>query len=115
MSLGSWIDLENGIQIHFADGQFQSGDYWLIPARTATGQIEWPPCGGDGAALQPPIPIEVIRAPLACIHFANQQFTIDDCRRPFPPLTDVSGGAISSLHIAKISWNNDDIIPFDQL
>jgi len=42
-----WIDLEDGVQVWFAkDGQskaqYQAGDYWLIPARTATGDVEWP-------------------------------------------------------------------------
>ena len=44
-----WIDLEEGIQIRFpasdagtALNNYQSGDYWLIPARTITGDVEWP-------------------------------------------------------------------------
>jgi hypothetical protein len=116
LSVNSWIDLENGIQVRFAAGQFQSSDHWLIPARTATGQIEWPPCGSDGAAFQPPHRVEVIRAPLACIHFDNtQKFVVEDCRRFFPPLTSVAGGAFSTLNVTKISWGNDDILPFDQL
>jgi hypothetical protein len=40
--------LEHGVQIAFAPEQdkpvvaYRSGDYWLIPARTAVGDIEWP-------------------------------------------------------------------------
>jgi hypothetical protein len=43
-----WIDLEDRIQIQFAAGtnnqaiEYRAGDYWLIPARVATGTIEWP-------------------------------------------------------------------------
>jgi hypothetical protein len=38
-----WIDLEDGVQVWFAkDGQYQAGDYWQIPARAATGDVEWP-------------------------------------------------------------------------
>ncbi len=53
-----WLDLEDGIQVQFkgsneavltdASGDieittiFKTGDYWLIPARTVTGDIEWP-------------------------------------------------------------------------
>lgn len=44
-----WIDLENGIQIQFLPSSdetikhiYRTGDYWLIPARVATGNIEWP-------------------------------------------------------------------------
>jgi hypothetical protein len=40
---GTWLDLESGIQVYFEKGgNYRSGDYWLIPARVATGQIEWP-------------------------------------------------------------------------
>lgn len=39
-----WIALEDGVQIWFAqNGQYKAGDYWLIPARVATGDVEWPP------------------------------------------------------------------------
>jgi hypothetical protein len=40
---GKWLTLENGIQIWFEPGAtYRTGDYWLIPARTATGDVEWP-------------------------------------------------------------------------
>lgn len=39
----SWIPLEDGVEIQFAQGgQYRVGDYWLIPARVATGDVEWP-------------------------------------------------------------------------
>lgn len=38
-----WMELEDGVQIWFAEGvEYRVGDYWLIPARVATGNIEWP-------------------------------------------------------------------------
>jgi hypothetical protein len=38
-----WVELEDGVQIWFAQGgQYKAGDYWLIPARVATGDVEWP-------------------------------------------------------------------------
>lgn len=40
---GKWIDLEDGVQVYFEPGgRYSTGDYWLIPARTATGDILWP-------------------------------------------------------------------------
>jgi hypothetical protein len=40
---GGWIDLEDGVQVWFAKGgEYRAGDYWLIPARVATGDVEWP-------------------------------------------------------------------------
>lgn len=39
-----WLTLEDGVQIWFANGgQYKPGDYWLIPARVATGDVEWQP------------------------------------------------------------------------
>jgi hypothetical protein len=38
-----WIPLEDGVEVWFAaGGRYRAGDYWLIPARTATGDVEWP-------------------------------------------------------------------------
>lgn len=57
-----WIDLEDGLQVQFQPGgHYRTGDYWLIPARTA-GTIEWPvEVGADGRpapdASGHPIPI----------------------------------------------------------
>ena len=37
-----WLKLEDGIQIKFETGStYRTGDYWLIPARTATGDVLW--------------------------------------------------------------------------
>jgi hypothetical protein len=39
-----WIELEDSVQVWFAeDGEYRPRDYWLIPARVATGDVEWPP------------------------------------------------------------------------
>jgi hypothetical protein len=41
---GSWLELEDGIEVQFteADARYQRGDFWLIPARAATGGLLWP-------------------------------------------------------------------------
>lgn len=47
----TWFELENGIQIQFQPSKhpllpgampYRTGDYWLIPARTITGNLIWP-------------------------------------------------------------------------
>jgi hypothetical protein len=41
----AWLTLEDGVQVLFeaAEGvTWRSGDYWLIPARVATGDVVWP-------------------------------------------------------------------------
>lgn len=39
-----WIPLEDGVQVWFegGDAEYRPGDYWLIPARVATEDVEWP-------------------------------------------------------------------------
>jgi hypothetical protein len=67
----AWLDLEDGIQVRFeADGDYRSGDYWLIPARVADGPdggIEWP-----GDPVQPPRRIEHHYAPLGFVSWQSQ-------------------------------------------
>ena len=53
-----WIALEDGIEIQFqAAGtgtpQYRPGDYWLIPARVATGDVEWQKDGNKPRAVAP--------------------------------------------------------------
>jgi Family of unknown function (DUF6519) len=67
------MELENGIQVSFGAGSYQAGDYWTIPARAATGTIEWPPCGSaNGSTAQPPCSPEVHEAPLAVLHWVER-------------------------------------------
>lgn len=119
LSVAPWISLENGIQVRFNSGTYKSGEYWTIPARTATGQIEWPPCGSDGAAFQLPHFIRVYVAPLACIHWNPSRRPAlfpQDCRRLFSPLTDLAASSTAqAMHVTNISWSNDDVTTLDQL
>ncbi len=68
----SWIDLEDGVQIQFLAppaGQtveYRVGDYWLIPARVATGDVEWPGPINKPTPLHPH-GVEHHYAPLAII------------------------------------------------
>jgi len=91
-----WIELEDGVQILFVVGsrsqpnQFRAGDYWLIAARTVTGDLKWPVEGEDGnlvPAALPPHGIEHHYAPLGIISGAggkvNPPLLADDCRKPF--------------------------------
>lgn len=95
-----WLALEDGIEILFAalpepdpssrdvpsrdtnaPQLYQVGDYWLIPARTATGDIEWPKAGSKPLSL-PPHGTAHYYAPLAII---NNATSISDCRRKLNP------------------------------
>jgi carbonic anhydrase/acetyltransferase-like protein (isoleucine patch superfamily) len=38
-----WVELEDGIKVQFNENsEYKTGDYWLIPARASTNDIEWP-------------------------------------------------------------------------
>jgi hypothetical protein len=65
----NWIPLENGIEIQFKKEwqHYQTGDYWLIPARTATGDVEWP-SDPDGPQVLPADGVKHYYAPLAIIN-----------------------------------------------
>lgn len=119
MAPGGWHSLENGIRVQFSEAQpFRPGDHWLVPARSATGTLEWPPCDGDGAEFQPAHYTRVHRAPLACLHFERElrRITVEDCRDQFSPLTELQRPIVpQALHVTATSWANDEILTIDQL
>ena len=83
-----WLDLENGVQIFFAKPDpgtshaYRAGDYWLIPARVATGDVEWPGLPNDPLPL-PPRGVEHHYAPLGLLTFPLKKETVTDCRTTF--------------------------------
>jgi hypothetical protein len=121
----SAVLLENGIEVTFRAGNYEPGDYWTIPARTANGEIDWPPCSSDGNFFQPPQFTRIYTAPLACIHlradnaidrlsYSFGRFQVDDCRLLFPPLTALAQVQTPpALHVQSVSWVNDDVMTVD--
>ena len=97
---GAWIELEDGIWVQFQpDGVYHTGDYWLIPARTATGDVEWPKERDEEGRLRrddegnpvpealPPHGVEHHYAPLAIISVENGQVEkLHECRCSFERL-----------------------------
>ena len=57
-SATEWIPLEDGIWIEFdrgdTDAPFRVGDYWTIPARTATADVDWPRDANAEPVFLPP-------------------------------------------------------------
>jgi hypothetical protein len=94
----AWLDLEDGIQIQFQpEGTYRTGDYWLIPARVATGDVEWPKLrdaqgklvlderGQPQPVALPPHGVEHHYAPLAVIGVDHNGTisAVTDLRRKF--------------------------------
>lgn len=110
-----WIELEAGIKVQFdSKSEYKTGDYWLIPARAATNDIEWP---NDQAAdlnkrqplAQAALGIDHDYCLLAAVEVADGKFRpLDkeqDYRFIFPSLVnafDKRGGVITGdLEVQK--------------
>jgi hypothetical protein len=80
--------LEDGIQVQFQKlgeteyHKYRTGDYWLIPARTATGDVEWPGPVEDPEVV-PPHGIQHHYAPLALMDGTGS--ISNDCRMEIDP------------------------------
>src|SRR2546430_322544 len=87
----SWTPLELGVEVAFPPGgEHQPGDYWLIPARTATGQVEWPVDAGGTPAPAPPAGVHHRYCRLATISAtAGALRLVEDCRPTFASLTEL--------------------------
>ena len=95
-----WIDLESGVQIQFRDTGFRTGDYWLIPARTANlegvpaepglaGNVDWPQ-DADGPECLRPEGIWHSYADIAGLVLGDDGWTVTDLRPVFPPITELA-------------------------
>jgi len=87
-----WLKLEDGIEIQFQKSVdkdhptiYRTGDYWLIPARTATGDIEWASDASGKSLPQPPRGIKHHYAPLAIVRESNGVRKVISCRCPVEP------------------------------
>jgi hypothetical protein len=98
-----WIDLEDGVQVAFEPGgQYRTGDYWLIPARVATGDIEWPEENGLPKRMRPR-GIEHHFAPLGYVAWKNNKLNITPCGCTFDPLSSCfdAGSMAVGAHLLR--------------
>jgi hypothetical protein len=101
-----WIPLEGGIQVQFSEGFYRTGDYWLIPGRTVTGDIEWPRDSPGNPVAQPPQGIARHYCRLALMQVQGRTTSIRDCRHLFPPLTEVMS-AEEGIRIEQVTSRSD--------
>lgn len=83
----AWLELEHGVQIRFRGGPFDVGDYWVVPARVATGDVE-------GFVEAPRRGIQHHYARLAFVRWPTDgdPGAVVDCRSTFPSLCGLTGG-----------------------
>lgn len=99
-----WIELEDGVMVQFPassvetePNEYRPGDYWLIPARTATSDVVWPRRRVGGSTrweARPARAIEHHYAPLAVATMGENGHVVAesrDCRRSFSPLATEDG------------------------
>jgi hypothetical protein len=83
-----FLKLEKGVEVKFEEGYYNTGDYWLIPARTATNDVEWP-----GKGPKAPQGIHHHYCKLALVNVSDGfEVPVQDCRPSFPPLNEVKIG-----------------------
>lgn len=97
-----WIEIEEGIEVQFqpvipGGAEYRTGDYWLVPARVATGKLDWPPEVGEHGRVvkdsegrkspkaESPHGIKHYYAPLAVIQDRKVPSSGGDCRCPITP------------------------------
>lgn len=117
-----WVSLEDGVQVAFEPGGvLRTGDYWLIPARTANlraqlsdliGDVDWDIVDGE-PAFSPPEGIIHRYAPIAILERSadNNTWKTTDCRRLFEPLTELTSTAVLSL----VGGDGQEAMPGDPL
>lgn len=92
----NWMPLESGVQVRFASaGDYRTGHWWQIPARTATGQspsgdIEWPVDQSNRLALPPRgVQHRYCRIGFVSVDNNGKVEAQSDCRCLYPALTSV--------------------------
>lgn len=89
-----YIELEDGVEIRLSDGNYRTGDYWLVPARANSEEsIEWPRIGNsltDAPQALLPAGIAHHYAPLAVVEYKDERFSVkSDARSFFTSLADL--------------------------
>jgi hypothetical protein len=88
-----FLALEDGVEVKFATGTSRAGDYWLIPARTDQGNVEWPQDSASPSKPVPQLPHGIIhhfcRLAILDVNATGVVKFIEDCRQLFPPLTEI--------------------------
>ncbi len=84
---GSWLPIEDGIEIWFEPEpahDYRAGDYWLIPARVVTADVEWPVDDSGQPEPREPVGPRHHYAPLAIVDVTAKRTHVEiDLTRSF--------------------------------
>jgi hypothetical protein len=120
---GSWLNLESGVQVEFSGANHSTGDYWMIPARTLTGDVDWPVKTGNPVALLPK-GVHKHYARLAVLQLQGPTWSVvTTCLPIFNPIGTASpskGFHVTAVNLvsgkeAVTPLDNDDVVPITQM
>ncbi len=84
----TWLALESGVEVLFPPGgSYRAGDYWLVPARSVTADVEWPRDSAGTPSAQPAAGIRHDFGRLGIVTRTASGLELTDCRDRFPSLT----------------------------
>lgn len=89
-----YVELEDGVQVRLGNGFYRSGDYWIVPARTRQGKVEWPTDTNGKPVALGPAGIAHHYAPLALLDYNKSKkkfYEKGDLRSFFSSLTELVG------------------------
>jgi hypothetical protein len=92
------VELEDGVEVEIDGGTLAPTDYWVIAARTLSGDVEWPTDASTPSEpiFEPPHGVRHHYAVLAVVDFDGKAFAAPvDCRPLFPPLTAIAASDVS--------------------
>lgn len=89
LQAGTWLHLEDGVQVLFEGTDWRPGDYWMIPARTISGDVDWPRDEHGGAVAVAPHgnSHSYCRLGIIGVSGSGEIEVLADCRTEFSPLT----------------------------
>ena len=90
------ITLELGVQVRFPlGGTYHRHDYWLVPARSAQADVDWPRDTAGTSVPQLPNGVAHSTGKLAIVSVAGGAVAIEDCRDLFPELTALTADDVT--------------------
>ena len=102
-----WINLEDGVQVAFGPGTYEAGDYWMIPARTLTGNVQWPADTGGNPVSLPPKGIRRHYARLAILQYDGKTWSVTaSCLPIFYPITTTAPA--TGIHVVDVRTARPD-------
>lgn len=110
---GRWLPLEDGVEVYFAaGGDYRTGEHWQIPARTATGGVEWPTDTGRRPLLRKPAGVATHFAPLAWVlgeaAEADLRYAFGPVAAPVPAASEAAFAAEAAAEERAVAAEKDE-------